>query len=1100
MDVLNEIKTTGQSLWLDNLSRDMLTDGTLAGMMEDLGVTGVTSNPSIFEAAILKSACYTTTIEELSAKGETAEAIFEALALEDIRKAADLFKSVYDETGGADGFVSMEVKPSLAYDLTGTIKEGERLFTKLARKNVMIKVPATAQGVEAGNALLKKGVNVNFTLIFSPDRYEEVVKAYVDALDWRAVNGLPVNELASVASFFVSRIDTAADDELETLLASEDTFDSEELYDFANSARGRTGVANSLVAYGRYSLIFSSAEFQALREKGAKKQRILWASTGVKNPAYNDTMYADALLLPDSVDTLPESTLKAFVGHGNPDKGPLVARIAIAESFFTQLELAGVDFHAILETLEKEGVEKFSRAYDSLVSHIEEKKRSLSLPAEVAPAAADLPAWDHMPDLDKLSKMDFAKRLWDKDATLWKKEPEHVKIIRNSLGWLDAPFKMLARVKEIGRFRDEIIKEGFSSVVLLGMGGSSLAPEVMRTVFQNPANPTLYVLDSTDPDWILSVKEKLNLKKTLFIFASKSGGTIEPSSQFKYFWSLLKKTGVKKPGNNFAAITDPGTGLAKLAKEKKFRKVFLNFADIGGRFSALSYFGLVPAALCGADIKKLLERAIDAANRCKEHDLKKNPGALLGALMGGMALSGRDKLTLVMPGTLEAFGLWVEQLVAESTGKEGRGIVPVCMEELAAPDRYQADRFFVRTQMDSFPEPAPDRKIAELKKAGQPVYTIFIKDPYDLGGEFFRWETATAAAGALLGIDPFDQPNVKETKDLTMKVLSALTSKEKLPALKPQFCSDKLEIYASTAPLGDEPASAKDHNIFRCVLSALKEKEYIALLAYLPNAPKVEAELKNLRDTLRSCGNSAATLSYGPRYLHSSGQLHKGGPGAAFFVILTAPAKNDINIIGERYTFWQLEMAQAMGDFEALDSKNRRVLRIHLKHPLDKSIRYLSERIAKVSQTSEQSVAVHPQGEESIMLKLKSKKKTTMTTPAKTTTNSNTTAKSATTTTAKTAAKNKLANTNENEYVLIDHPKNLENITSRHYSVRVSASAANSLDISIDDAPWQACRNSVGYWWFDWTDFTAGTHQLVARMQTTNGEYLISKRRRCKVS
>ena len=1080
MDILKEIKTAGASLWLDNLNRDMLLNGALARMIEDLGISGVTSNPSIFETALLKSSYYSETIEGLAAKDETAEVIFETLALEDIQRAADLFKGIYERTGGADGFVSMEVKPSLAYDLEKTVREGERLFAKIGRKNVMIKVPATAQGVGAGNALLKKGVNVNFTLIFSPDRYEEVVRAYVDALTWRTANSLPVDALASVASFFVSRIDTAVDEEIETLLAAEESFDSEEFYDFANAARGRAGVANSLVAYRKYSVIFSSPEFQKLRAKGALKQRILWASTGVKNPAYRDTMYADALLLPDSVNTLPDAALKAFAEHGNPDKAPINARMAAADAFFDRLEAAGVGFRSILESLEREGVEKFSRAYDSLISHIEEKKRTISkLACYAEPAAEELPACDYKPDLKKLADMDFAKRLWKKDAGLWKKEPEHAAIIDNSLGWLDAPFKMLARVKEIGRFRDEIIADGFSSVVLLGMGGSSLAPEVMRAVFQNPKNPRLYVLDTTDPAWILSVKENLDLKKTLFIFASKSGGTIEPSSQFKYFWSLLKKAGVKKPGNNFAAITDPGTGLAKLAKEKKFRRIFLNFPDIGGRFSALSYFGLVPAALCGADIKKLLERAIDTANMCKNPELMKNPGAMLGAMLGGMALKGRDKLTLIMPKNLEIFGLWVEQLVAESTGKEGRGVVPVCMEELGAPDKYQADRFFVHTQLGAFLEPGTADKLGKLKKAGQPVYTMFIKDAYDLGGEFFRWEAATAAAGALLGIDPFDQPNVKEAKDLTMKVLATLTSGDKIPARKPQFSSEKLEVYASKALLAGEAGLAKYEDIFWCLFSELREKEYIALLAYLPNAPKVEAELKSLRESMNAYTSSATTLSYGPRYLHSSGQLHKGGPDSAFFIILTTQAKNDINIIGEKYTFGQLEMAQAMGDFEALDSKNRRVLRIHLKQPLDKSLRYLNERISRVGQPGKAPDAVHPQGEEKTMLKLTAKKNTT------------------TNTTSKTATQNKLAITNE--YVLVDYPKNLENITSRQYSIRIAASAATGLDVSIDDAPWQACRHSVGYWWFDWNNFTPGTHQLVARMHKKNGEYLLSKRRRCKV-
>ena len=905
MDIIDEVKAAGASLWLDSLDRDMLLDGRLAGMVRDLGVTGVTSNPSIFEAAILKSSYYTEPIESLAARDASAELIFETLAVEDIQRAADLFRDIHKETRGRDGFVSIEVKPSLAHDAARTVKEGDRLFEKIGRVNVLIKVPATLEGVQAGCALLKKGVNVNFTLIFSPDRYEAVVKAYIDALTWRTAGGLPVDGLASVASFFVSRIDTATDEEIETLMDAEDAFDSEELYDFAAAARGRTAIANSLLAYAKYALVFSSREFLALREKGAMKQRILWASTGVKNPAYKDTLYADALLLPDSINTLPESALKAFVHHGAPDTAPLPARVAVAASFFTSFAAAGIGFFSILEFLERDGVDKFCRAWDSLISHIEEKKRALAkAAADARPPAVELPYADYGPMVGRLEssgchtqsvcgRSGFAHRLWKRDAGIWKTGAADVKTISHSLGWLDAPFKMLSRVKEIGRFRDEIIAEGFTAAVVLGMGGSSLAPEVMRTVFQSPKHPKLTVLDTTDPGWILAVAEKLDLKKTLFIFASKSGVTIEPAAQFKYFWSLLKKAGVKKPGNQFAAITDPGTPLAALAKEKKFRKVFLNAADIGGRFSALSYFGLVPAALCGADIKKLLERAIDMANLCKEQEVIKNPGALLGALIGGLALQGRDKLTIIMPKKLEAFGLWVEQLIAESTGKEGKGVVPICQERLSAPETYKEDRFFVNTQLGVFMDPGAADKLGKLKTAGAPVYTMFLHDIYDLGGEFFRWEIAAAAACAMLEVNPFDQPDVQAAKALTLKALEAPAAKEQRPEPKPQFSADRLTVFASKAlrvprtlaasekvrgPSGDAARS----DIFRGLFQGLIDKEYTALLAYLPNAPKVEAELADLRETIRTATGAATTLSYGPRYLHSSGQLHKGGPDNAF--------------------------------------------------------------------------------------------------------------------------------------------------------------------------------------------------------------------------
>ena len=678
--------------------------------------------------------------------------------------------------------------------------------------------------------------------------------------------------------------------------------------------------------------------------------------------------------------------------------------------------------------------------------------------------------------LEKLSMSGFAGRLWRKDPELWKKDEADKKQIAGALGWLDIPFKMLARAGEIESFALEIRREGFTHAVLMGMGGSSLAPEVLRSVFANPKYPKLLVLDTTDPAQIALAREEIDLEKTLFIFASKSGGTIEPASLFKYFWNLLENAKTPKPGSRFIAITDKGTGLEKLAEDKKFRKIFTNPSDIGGRFSALSYFGMVPAALCGADIKKLLERAINTANLCKTEETAENPGVLLGAMVGALALEGKNKLTLVMPEKLKTFSLWVEQLVAESTGKEGRGVVPVCQEELSEPDKYQSDRFFVRTRLSGASEPETEAKLEDVKTAGHPVYEIVINDPYDLGGEFFRWEIATAAAGAVLGINPFDQPNVQEAKTLTLKRLARISSGEKSPKPKPDFSSGRLSVFVSkalktSAGCGD---IAKYDDIFWCLFSALKEKEYIGLLAYLPKTPWVDAELARLRESFKTYTSSATLLGYGPGYLHSTGQLHKGGPDNGFFILLTNQTQKDINIPGERYTFWQLEMAQAMGDFEALDSKSRRVLRLHLKHPLAKSLSYLSERISKIGRPGENPGSKKPEGEEREMLKTATRKNNTKNNETPTLTTST-------------------------EHVVIDYPKSLETLTSRHYSVRIGASECTGMDISINDQPWQPCRYSVGYWWYAWNNFTPGTHQLVARMHKKNGGYLISKRRRYRV-
>ncbi|HAH31028.1 MAG TPA: transaldolase [Elusimicrobia bacterium] len=1062
-------KITRQSLWLDNIRRDMVLSGDLSKLIAGSGIKGLTSNPSIFEKAILQSTSYEATLNALVANNANAPEIYEALTVEDIQRAADVFREIHANSGGAEGFVSMEVSPLLARDAEATELEAERLFEKIGRKNAMIKVPATPEGLIAGLALLKKGVNVNFTLIFSTRRYEKTARTYLEAMVWRRNNGLPLAGVVSVASFFVSRIDTAMD-----RLLDETTAPGRK--SAAAALKGKIAVSASLTAYETYLLLFSGPLFRELEAAGAARQRILWASTGVKNPAYKDTLYADELALDGSVNTLPESALEAWLDHGHAATEPLEQRIAAAKRRMASLKGLGINPENVFDKLETDGLEQFERAYNSVISNIEEKRKAAIAYGVQSSQKSELPAGDFSETLKTLSDSNFAGRLWLKDPELWKKDTAHKKQIAGALGWLDIPFKMLEKTREIESFALEIRREGFTHAVLMGMGGSSLAPEVLCSVFQNPAYPKLIVLDTTDPGQIALAREEINLKKTLFIFASKSGGTIEPSSQFRYFWELLKKSKTPRPGLQFIAITDKNTGLEKLAKDKKFRKIFINPSDIGGRFSALSYFGLVPAALCGADIRKLLQRAINTANLCKTTEITKNPGALLGALMGALSLQGKDKLTLVMPKKLETFGLWVEQLVAESTGKEGKGVVPVCQEELSEPDKYQNDRFFVRTCLASVSEPETEARLEELKTAGHPVYEIVINDPYDLGGEFFRWETATAAAGAVLAINPFDQPNVQEAKILTLNTLDRISSGGKIPTPKPDFSSDRLSVFVSKAlqTADGENCIAKYDDIFWCLFSALKEKEYIGLLAYLPKTPAVTAELTKLRESFKTYTSSATLMSYGPRYLHSSGQLHKGGPDNAFFIILTSQAQKDISIAGEKYTFWQLEMAQAIGDFQALDSKNRRVLRLHLKHPLAKSLSYLSERMSKVGKPAENPNSKKTEGEEREMPKVAIKATNT-----------------------KNNTKTRL--TNSDEYVVIDHPKTLENITSRHYSVRIGAHVCSGVDISIDDQPWQSCRHSVGYWWYDWNNFTPGTHQLVARMHKKNGEYLVSKRRRCKV-
>lgn len=533
----------------------------------------------------------------------------------------------------------------------------------------------------------------------------------------------------------------------------------------------------------------------------------------------------------------------------------------------------------------------------------------------------------------KLEGLDFNTKFWAKDPTLWKQDKESMDFIVKFLGWQKVYDWTLERIEDVLAFAGDV-KQNFKHCVIMGMGGSSLAPEVFRTVFGKQNGwPELIVLDTTNPDWIAAARARINPAETLFIFASKSGGTVEPSSQFAYFFDEVKKAGVKEPGQNFAAITDPGTGLEALAKKNHFRKTFLNPADIGGRFSALSLFGIVPAAIMGVDVKRLLTIAKEqAATFGPDAPVKDNAAVKLGAFMGACNVNhGKDKLTLLTPKDLATFGLWAEQLVAESTGKEGKGIVPVAGETLKDNFDYREDRFFVHLATGS----EDDKRVTAIAKdlAGReyPVMTLVMDDVYQLGAMFLLWEIATAAAGAILGIDPFDQPNVQEAKTRTKNVLAEL-EKGNVPA----------EVSAPILVSADIGGEVKMETLAQDVYSLLESNDYVALLPYVYPSEEVEKALLALRDKIMARTKRAVLFGYGPRYLHSTGQLHKGDGNNGVFLILSADPATDIQIPGQHYTFGQLCNAQALGDFQALQAKGRRVIKIHLTQPLLESINKIS--------------------------------------------------------------------------------------------------------------------------------------------------------------
>jgi len=905
---LRQLNRLGQSVWFDYIRRWEMVGGHLKQLIDQDGLSGVTSNPSIFEKAVAGSNDYDEVIQRLAREGKEAPLIFETLAVEDIRMAADLFLPTYTATDGRDGYVSIEVSPTLAHDTAGTIEEARRLSREVNRPNVLVKVPGTVEGLPAIEQLLGEGININITLLFSVERYEQVANAYVSALEKLAREGKPLKRAASVASFFVSRIDTLVDKELDARLRSAGT-DSER--EKIQALFGKAAIANAKLAYQRFKLIFGDERFQALARKGARVERLLWASTGTKNPKYSDVLYVEELIGPDTVNTMPVATLDAFRDHGKV-RAAIETGVEEARRMMSQLAEAGVDFAAVTRKLEEQGVEAFAKDYQKLLESIAGKRAQV---IAAAPKGGTAPQGNGLRSavdaaLERLNKQKFSKRLWDQDPLLWKSDPVHQEVIRKSLGWLRVSRATLGHLDELSSFVQSVKSAGFTHAVVLGMGGSSLCPDVCRSTFGlAPGFLKLHVLDSTVPGSVASVEKSVDLARTLFLVSSKSGGTVEPNSFFKYFYERVRLLKGGRAGENFAAITDPGTSLERLAGEKGFRRVFPGVPDIGGRYSALSNFGMVPAALAGVDVETLLKRAERMVQACEAAlPVQENPAVVLGATLAEAARRGRDKVTFVVSGGIATFADWAEQLIAESTGKEGKGLLPVAGEELGEPGVYGQDRVFVHLKLETDAEGGVEQRLSALEAAGHPIIRISLPDKLDLGREFFRWEVATAAAGALLGINPFDQPNVQESKDNTNRLLQQFRSEGKL----------------------EEVAHAVEEDGLAAFLRNRRTGDYIALLAYLEPTAGNTVLLQSIRTRLRDATHLATTVGYGPRYLHSTGQLHKGGADNGLFILITADDVRDLPIPGEPYSFSILKQAQALGDLRALRSKQRRVIRLHL--------------------------------------------------------------------------------------------------------------------------------------------------------------------------
>ena len=921
---LQQLSRFGQSVWFDYVRRSLMTSGELKHLIESDGLGGVTSNPAIFEKSIAGSDEYLEILTELRKnKDLTPEQMYEQLAIRDIQDAADILRPVYDRTNKRDGYVSLEVSPYLAGETDTTLAAAHRLWKAVNRPNLMVKVPGTPAGIPAIKQLISEGININVTLLFSQANYEAVANAFIEGLE--AAKG-DISGTASVASFFVSRIDSLVDSLIDKKIAAGG--DKAKL----TWLKSKVAVANAKLAYQSYKNMFSGPRWDKLKAKNAQTQRVLWASTSTKSATLRDVIYIEELIGPDTVNTIPPSTYDAFRDHGVP-RASLEADLDEAHDVMNTLAEVGIDMKQVTQTLQDQAVKLFVEAFDKLLLTVDAEAKiplgqvnsfSYSVTADQEKAIqASLEEW-------RLAGK--VRRMWARDASIWTNEDEG-----KWLGWMQIAEDQLAHKEVFEQIQADVKAGGFTHVLLLGMGGSSLAPEVLKKSFGKiDGFPELHILDSTDPAQVLATEKKIDLKKTLFIVSSKSGSTLEPNVFKQYFYDK-----VGSDGSKFYTVTDPGSKVQQMAEHDKFRRIFAGVPSIGGRWSALSNFGMVPGAAMGIDVPKFLDEAETMAHQCSSCvPIEKNPGVMLGTILGTMAKAGRDKVTIVASPGIHDLGAWLEQLLAESTGKVGKGLIPVDREALGSPDSYGKDRVFAYERLEGGADPAQDKAIDAIAAAGHPVVRINCRNVYELGQEMVRWEIATAVAGSIIGINTFNQPDVEASKIETRKLTSEYEAKGSLPAETPAFEDGGIKVYGKTSAKNLADA-VKEH------LNTVKAGDYFALLGYVEMNDAHEAALQGMREKIRAKKKVATCLGFGPRFLHSTGQAYKGGPNSGVFLQITCDDATDVKIPGNKFTFSVVKAAQARGDLAVLVERGRRALRVHIGKDVKAGLATLAAAVDK---------------------------------------------------------------------------------------------------------------------------------------------------------
>ncbi len=906
MDPIQSVHSLGQSLWLDNIRRDSLDSGELADRVAAGELRGATSNLSILESAIVSSDRYSVDLRRLAQAGWPAEQIFNQLVVDDIRAAADAFLPLFEQTNGGDGFVSIDVNPIFADDTNRTIGEAMRLWDAVNRPNAMIKIPATPAGLPAIESSIRAGINVNATLIFSLGRYIEVIEAYMIGLEGRLEAGGSLDFVTSVASFFVSPIDIALDEQLKEIVQRGEA-DGER----ASSLLGKVAVANCKLAYAQFVATFQGERFQKLATRGARVQRPLWASTSTKNPEYPDTYYVDHLIGPDTVSALSEATLKAFKDHGTPEL-TLPESISTARSQLQALDDLGISLDTAAEQLERQCVSESAVAYRSILGTIKEKAGAFQKElAALEPKMRET--------LVELERDEVGKRLWQEDVTLWVERDREKARVRRWLGWLSEPARMSTGIAELTRFAGTL-NPAITTFVLIGPGGGTFTAEMLARILTLPNGLDLHTISTANPDAIRALKKKIAPEATLYLIVDSSSGDGIEEHLLSTFWEQAVQKIEEQTGDHFVVITEEDSKLHNWAVEQGIHRIIKVESQDDLWLSPFNWTSLLPAALAGADIQSFVQGGVGMTRACGPLvDAAQNPGLFLSSVLAAAFRSGRNKVTLFADPPLEPILKWIEGLLAAGRGRDESGFITIRDEPPGSGDVYGDDRLFVYLRSSG----ALDRRLAGWKRAGIPVLVIETSTcPESIGEILVQWQIGAAIAQYLLSANPTDLDALQRSRVELQHILHRLERKGELPQADPLWQGDGVQMKSASRDLKFTGSGLSEMVDF--ILAESQEAGGLGLRFYSPMSKTIQGKVRRLRHALRDQLGLFSLVSSAGHDLGSD----RGLKDMVYLILMVKPRKDEA-IPGKNYTFGQLFEGQALSDLAVMKDYGSPVLYLY---------------------------------------------------------------------------------------------------------------------------------------------------------------------------